>query len=252
MSLEGRVALITGAGRGIGAGIARSLAVAGAHVVVNDLHAERAEATAAAIDGMGVGKAVARAFDVTDHSAVVAAVAATEAELGPVDLLVNNAGIPETMAAQKFIDSSPESWTPYLQLNLVGSMNCIHTVLPGMVERKVGRIVQISSGASSIGQRAGVSLYGASKAGIEGLIRHVAAEVATTGVTANALALGLMENTADKVDRAVLDPILRSIPVGRLGRADEVGAAVVWLCSDLGGYVTGQVIHLSGGAINGR
>jgi NAD(P)-dependent dehydrogenase (short-subunit alcohol dehydrogenase family) len=252
MSLDGRVALITGAGRGIGAGIARSLAEAGAHVVVNDLHAERAAATAAAIDGIGGGKAVARAFDVTDHAAVVAAVAATEAELGPIDLLVNNAGIPETMAAVKFIDSSPESWPPYLNLNLLGSMNCIHTVLPRMVEREFGRVVQISSGASTIGQTSGVSLYGASKAGIEGLIRHVAIEVAKTGVTANALALGLMENTAGKLNREVLDPIMRSIPVGRLGGADEAGAAVAWLCSDLGGFVTGQVIHLSGGAIHGR
>jgi NAD(P)-dependent dehydrogenase (short-subunit alcohol dehydrogenase family) len=250
MSLEGRVALVTGAGRGIGAGIARSLAAAGAHVVVNDLHAERAEATAAALEG--AGKTVARAFDVTDYSAVAAAVAGIETELGPVDLLVNNAGVPEAMAAEQFVDSSPDSWAPYLQLNLVGSMNCIHAVLPGMIERKAGRIVQISSGAAAVGQTAGVSVYGASKAGIEGLIRHVAAEVATTGVTANALALGLMENTAEKINRAVLDPILRHIPAGRTGRADEAGAAVVWLCSDLAGYVTGQVIHLSGGAIHGR
>ncbi|MDX6214609.1 MAG: hypothetical protein QOG99_193 [Frankiales bacterium] len=251
MALDGRVALITGAGRGIGAGIARSLALAGAQVVINDLHRDRAEATVSTIEAAG-GKAIARAFDVTDYEAVREAVAATEAELGPVDVLVNNAGIPESMAAERFLDTSPASWAPYLQLNLIGSMNCIHNMLPGMVARKAGRIVQISSGAATIGQRTGVSLYGASKAGGEALIRHVAAEVATDGVTANALALGIMENTLDKIDPAILNPILRSVPVGRLGRADEAGAAVVWLCSDLAGYVTGQVIHLSGGVINGR
>jgi NAD(P)-dependent dehydrogenase (short-subunit alcohol dehydrogenase family) len=251
MTLDGQVALITGAGRGIGSGIARSLALAGAYVVINDLHDDRAEATVRSVEACG-GRASARAFDVTDYGAVHEAVAAVEAELGPVGILVNNAGIPESMAAERFLDTSPMSWAAYLDLNLTGSMNCIHNVLPAMVARKTGRIVQISSGAATVGQRTGVSVYGASKAGIEALIRHVAAEVASEGVTANALALGIMENTLDRVDPALLNPILRSVPVGRLGRADEVGAAVVWLCSDLAGYVTGQVVHLNGGVINGR
>ena len=252
MTLNGRVALVTGAGRSVGFGIARALAAAGAAVAVNDLHPDRARQAAADIAALGVGPAVAWPFDVTDHAAVLAAVAAVGDQLGPVDILVNNAGIPENGGAEHFVNSKPESWMPYIQLNLLGSMYCIHAVLPGMIERGWGRVIQISSGASSTGLPIGVSVYGASKAGIEGLLRHVAVEVGGFGVTANALALGLMENTAQMADQHLLARILAGVPVGRLGRGEEVGAAAAWLASEQAAFVTGQVIHLNGGSTFGR
>jgi NAD(P)-dependent dehydrogenase (short-subunit alcohol dehydrogenase family) len=130
-------------------------------------------------------------------------------------------------------------------------MHCIQATAPGMVDKGWGRIIQISSGAGSRGLRIGVSLYGAAKAGIEGLLRHLAAELARSGVTVNALALGLMENVGEKGPAAGTQAILRAVPVGRLGRADEVGA-VAWLASEEGAFVTGQVIHLNGGSLEGR
>jgi NAD(P)-dependent dehydrogenase (short-subunit alcohol dehydrogenase family) len=251
MTLNGRVALVTGAGRSVGLGIARELAAAGAAVAVNDLHPDRAKEAAADITALGGAPAIAVPFDVTDHDAVLAAVAAVGEQIGPVDILVNNAGIPENGSAGPFATSKPESWMPYIQLNLLGSMYCIHAVLPAMIERGWGRVIQISSGASSVGLPIGVSVYGASKAGIEGLLRHVAVEVARSGVTANTLALGLMENTAQMDDKR-LARMLAGIPVGRLGRGDEVGAAAAWLASEQAAFVTGQVIHLNGGSTFGR
>jgi NAD(P)-dependent dehydrogenase (short-subunit alcohol dehydrogenase family) len=252
MTLNGRVALVTGAGRSVGLGIARALATAGAAVAVNDLHPDRAQQAAADIAALGAAPAIASPFDVTDHPAVLAAVAAVGEQLGPVDILVNNAGIPENGGAEHFARSKPESWMPYIQLNLLGSMYCIHAILPGMIERGWGRVIQISSGASSTGLPIGVSVYGATKAGIEGLLRHVAVEVGRSGVTANTLALGLMENTAQMADQQRLARMLAGIPVGRLGRGDEVGAAAAWLASEQAAFVTGQVIHLNGGSTFGR
>ena len=178
MTLNGRVALVTGAGRSVGLGIARALAAAGAAVAVNDLHPDRAEQAAQDIAPLGAAPAIASPFDVSDHAAVVDGVAAIGRQIGPVDILVNNAGIPEHGGAEPFVSSKPESWMPYIELNLLGSMYCIHAVLPAMIERGWGRVIQISSGASSQGLRIGVSVYGASKAGIEGLLRHVAVEAA--------------------------------------------------------------------------
>jgi NAD(P)-dependent dehydrogenase (short-subunit alcohol dehydrogenase family) len=252
MTLSGHVALVTGAGRSVGFGIARALAAAGATVAVNDLHPDRARQAAADIEAVSASPVVASPFDVTDHAAVLAAVAAIGEQFGPVDILVNNAGIPENGGVEPFVNSKPESWMPYIQLNLLGAMYCMHSVLPGMIERGWGRVIQISSGASSVGLPIGVSVYGASKAGIEGLLRHVAVEVGPSGVTVNALALGLMENTAQMAAGQMLARMVRGIPVGRLGHDEEVGAAAAWLASEQAAFVTGQVIHLNGGSNFGR
>jgi NAD(P)-dependent dehydrogenase (short-subunit alcohol dehydrogenase family) len=243
----GRVALVTGGGRGVGLGIATVLASEGMAVAVNDLHPERAEAAAELIADAG-GTAIGAGFDVTDRVALDRAVRDISSKLGPIDILVNNAGIAEHMAVGPFLDSDPATWRPTFELNLFGSMQCMHAVAPGMAERGWGRIIQISSGASSQGLSHGVSLYGAAKAGIEGLMRHLAVEIGPSGVTCNTLALGLMENApSDRLEAAA-----RTIPVRRPGRADEIGAAVHWLASDAGAYVTGQVIHVNGGSIHGR
>jgi NAD(P)-dependent dehydrogenase (short-subunit alcohol dehydrogenase family) len=238
--LSGRIALVTGAGQGIGAGIAATLAESGATVVVNDLVAERAEASAAAVRDAG-GRASAAAFDVTDHQAVDAAVAAIAAEVGPVDVLVNNAGIPADASwARRFADSQPAEWRLAVDLNLYGVMNCCRAVLPAMTERGWGRIVVISSGAAVEGLDIGVSAYAAGKGGALAFMRHLARETARQGVTANALVLGLMETAA-----GFMSP--NTVPVGRLGTGRDVGAACVWLAAE-GSWVTGQSVGVNGGS----
>jgi NAD(P)-dependent dehydrogenase (short-subunit alcohol dehydrogenase family) len=240
--LSKRIALVTGAGQGVGAGIVRALAGQGARVAVNDLHAERAEQTAVAV-GRG---AIAVSFDVTEAAAVSDGIRRVEAALGPIDVLVNNAGIPEGMGIASFRDMEPAQWRRYVELNLYGVLNCTKAVIDGMCARRFGRVVTISSGAGQIGVRLGISLYGAGKGGAIAFMRHLAVEVARDGVTVNTLALGLMSNQADTPQTA---PLASSVPVGRLGTPDEVGAAVVYLASDEASWMTGQTIGLNGGSI---
>jgi NAD(P)-dependent dehydrogenase (short-subunit alcohol dehydrogenase family) len=242
--LSHRVALVTGAGQGMGVGIVRALAERGAAIAVNDLHADRAEATAGALRRSGA-RAVAVPFDVTDRGATLAGVARAEAELGPIDTLVNNAGVPEGMGVAAFRDMDPGEWRKYVELNLFGVLHCVKATIDGMCSRGFGRIVTISSGAGQIGIPLGVSLYGAGKGGAIAFMRHLAVEVARSGVTANTLALGLMGNMTDEATTAAL---ARSVPVGRLGTPEDVGAAVVYLVSREASWLTGQTIGLNGGS----
>jgi len=243
--LDGRVALVTGAGQGVGAGIARLLALQGAAVGVNDRVGERAERVAAEIVAAG-GRAQAQPFDVTDAAAVQAGVAKLEAALGPVDVLVNNAGVPEGMGLAPFREMPPASWARYVDLNLYGVLHVTRAVLDGMCQRGFGRIVTISSGAGQVGLGIGVSLYGAGKGGAIAFMRHLALEVARFGVTANTLALGLMSNAADASGVAGIE---RTIPVGRAGLPEDVGAAVVFLASREAGWITGQTLGVNGGSV---
>ena len=247
-SLRGRRALVTGAGQGVGAGIAAALAAQGATVAVNDLHHERAAATVDRVEQHG-GTAVAAPFDVTDAAAVTSGIADAEAAIGgPIDVLVNNAGVPEGMGLRPFRELDPGEWARYVDLNLYGSLHCIHTVLDPMCEAGWGRIVQISSGAGRTGLASGVSLYGAAKSGIEGFVRHVALEVASVGVTVNTVALGLMNNLSDDTASDAIRALARRVPVGRLGSPADVGAAVVYLASDEAAWMTGQTLGLNGGS----
>jgi NAD(P)-dependent dehydrogenase (short-subunit alcohol dehydrogenase family) len=243
--LTSRVALVTGAGRGVGAGIARMLVRQGAAVAVNDVHAERAEETVAALRAAG-GTAHAIAFDVTDAAAVADGVRHAAAALGPIDVLVNNAGVPEGMEVAAFRDLDPSAWRKYVDLNLYGVLHCTKAVIDGMCTRRFGRVITISSGAGQIGVRLGISLYGAGKGGAIAFMRHLAMEVARHGVTVNTLALGLISNQADTPETA---PLAGSVPVGRLGTPDEVGAAVVYLASNEAAWMTGQTIGLNGGSV---
>jgi 3-oxoacyl-[acyl-carrier protein] reductase len=239
--LTGRTALVTGAGQGVGAGIAAALVRAGATVAVNDLVPERASAVAADID-----RAVAVPFDVTDLPAVQAGVQAAEETLGPIDVLVNNAGIPAAGFPQvSFRDSDPDLWRRFVDLNLYGVLNCTHAVIGGMCARGRGRVVTISSEAGRTGLGIGVSLYGAAKAGAVGLMRHLAVEVAPAGVTVNCLSLGLMDNVAGDWAGAMA----ARVPRRRLGSPADVGAAVVFLASDEAEWITGQVLPVNGGTI---
>jgi 3-oxoacyl-[acyl-carrier protein] reductase len=246
-SLSGRPALVPGAGQGVGRGIAKVLAAQGARVAVNDLDAARAEDSAKQIEAAGAA-ALALPFDVTDLAAVRAAVARIASALGPVDILVNNAGIPTGSRgmSKPFIETEPADWAALIDINLYGSMHCIRSVLPAMLQRGWGRIIQISSGASQRGLAIGVSSYGAAKSGIEGLIRHVAVENARAGVTANSIALGLMNNQKNPAATA---QIAAGIPLGRLGEPEEAGALCAFLASNEAAYLTGQTIHLNGGSI---
>jgi NAD(P)-dependent dehydrogenase (short-subunit alcohol dehydrogenase family) len=270
--LSTRTAVVTGAGQGVGAGIARLLAGQGAHVAVNDLRPERARNTVDAITADG-GKAVVAAFDVTDYDAVTTAMAEVTGALGPVDILVNNAGNggAETMRPMPFRDTDPASWEGPLRVNLYGVLHCSHAVINGMCERRWGRVVTIASGAGMVGLDIGVAAYGAGKGGAIGFMRHLAIENASFGVTANTLALGLMEPSERAARRVEAGPsgpapkapgvanmehagdvtarLARTIPVGRLGRPDDVGAACVWLASDEASWVTGQTIHVNGGSV---
>jgi 3-oxoacyl-[acyl-carrier protein] reductase len=241
--LTGRVALVTGAGQNQGAGIARALAKQGAAVAVNDLRAERAESVAAGIRAAG-GRAIAAAFDVASFESVTTAAARIARELGAIDVLVNNAGIPDGMGVAQFRDTQPEAWRPYIDVNIYGVMNCIRAVLAGMRERRFGRIITISSGAGQSGLAMGVSAYAAGKGGQIAFMRHIALENANAGITANTLALGLMSNAGNSDITAAL---ARTVPVGRLGTPEDVGAACVFLASNEASWLTGQTIGLNGG-----
>ena len=249
--VENRVALVTGAGQATGRGIALGLAVHGFAIAVNDLHGERADETVQLIVDAG-GQAVAAPFDCRDRAAIFSAVGRASAELGPIDVLVNNAGVPEGWRPEPFIGSDPSTWAAQFDLNLFGNMHVIQAVAPGMVERGWGRVIQISSGSAATGQSIGVSLYAAAKAGIEGLLRHVATELGPNGVTVNTLSLGVQQNVAERGASSGVEAIVRGIPVRRAGRPTDVAAAVCWLASDDAGFVTGQVIHINGGSYNGR
>jgi NAD(P)-dependent dehydrogenase (short-subunit alcohol dehydrogenase family) len=242
--LTGRAALVTGAGRGVGFGIAAALLERGAQVWVNDLVTERAEVAAAQL-GEGAHPV---AFDVADEIAVDHAIRA----VGQVDILVNNAGIPPTMRAVQFREMNRHEWNAYIDVNLYGILNCVKATVDGMCERGWGRVITISSGAGTHGQNIGVALYAAGKGAGISFMRHLAMECARKGVTANTLALGMMErepSAQSDESSTVTAGLTRAIPVGRLGRPEDVGYACVYLASDEASWITGQTIALNGGSL---
>jgi NAD(P)-dependent dehydrogenase (short-subunit alcohol dehydrogenase family) len=251
--LTARVALVTGSGWGTGEEIALSLADAGATVICNDIDPARAEAVAGKISAAGA-RAIPAVFDITDDDAVSAGIAAAVDGAGPVDILVSNAGMPKRRLQRPFIESTPADWRPFIDLNLYGSLYCLRAVLPGMCQRGWGRVVQLSSGAAARGipLPAGYTALGASKAAIEGALRHIAVEVAADGVTVNTVALGQMENAVDHAEPEVVAMVRAMTPVGRPGTPREAATAVAWLCSPDAGFITGQVIHVNGGSYQGR
>lgn len=239
--LNGKTALVTGAGQGVGLGIAHGLAEQGAKVLVNDLDSVKADNAVSGIREQG-GQADSLCFDVTDLEGVKQQIGAA----GRIDILVNNVGNAgaQAMGQQKFADMSPELWQTFIDVNLYGVLNCTHAVLPGMMERKWGRVITISSEAGRSGLNIGVSIYGTAKAGAINFMRHLSQEVGCDHITANSIALGLMDNVPEEFT----SKIIRGIPAGRLGTPQDAAAAVIYLASEEASWVTGQVLSANGGS----
>lgn len=240
--LNNRIALVTGASRGIGKAVALALANAGAEVAVN--FRERAEEAASVVDEIHKlgGRAVAIAADVSVANGVLSMISNVEEHLGPIDILVNNAGIAATRGLD---DISEEDFDRTIAVNLKSAFLCTQAVLPGMRAQRWGRIINISSIGARLGAGSVSVAYGAAKAGLEGLTRAYALRLASEGVTVNAVAPGLIDTEMGK-------PLIEAgvparIPVGRAGTGNEIAQAVLLLVRDA--YITGQTLAVNGGSL---
>jgi NAD(P)-dependent dehydrogenase (short-subunit alcohol dehydrogenase family) len=244
-SLAGRVALVTGASRGIGRAVALALGAAGAAVACAARSLDQVQATAAAITATG-GRSVGLLLDVTRTGEIAAAVVEAEATLGTIDILVNNAGV---TLEKKSLELSDEEWDTVLVTNLTSMFRCARAVAPGMIHRGRGKIINIGSMYGIIGVPR-YAAYCATKAAVDGLTRSLAAEWARHGIQVNCLAPGYMntdiprEAMADEKTRTLF---LSKIPARRIGEPEEVGPLAVYLASSASDFMTGQTVYLDGG-----
>ena len=242
MSLNCKTALVTGASRGIGRAIALRLAEDGANVaVIYAGSADKAKAVVNEITALGVN-AKAYRCNVADSAAVNETVKAVTNDLGKIDILVNNAGITRDGLMLRMKD---EDFDAVLDTNLKGAFNMIRACYSGFIRKKSGRIINISSVSGIIGN-AGQANYSASKAGVIGLTKSVARELASRGITCNAVAPGFIQTDMTE-NLGATNPLLNSIPLGRMGKPEDIAAAVAFLASDSAAYITGEVLKVDGG-----
>lgn len=248
MRLENKVALVTGASQGIGAAIALKLAAEGAHIAINyvgEANLAAAQKVQAEIQKLG-RKAVVVDANVADFNQAIAMVDTTVAKLGRIDILVNNAGINRD---NLLIRMKEEDWDAVLNVNLKGVFNSTKAAVKYMMKQRYGRIISISSVVGVAGN-AGQVNYAAAKAGIIGLTKSVAKEVASRNITANAIAPGFIRTPmTDKLPEEAVKNAMNSIPLGRMGEAEDIAKAVVFLASEDADYITGQTLHVDGGML---
>jgi 2-hydroxycyclohexanecarboxyl-CoA dehydrogenase len=248
--MSNRIAFVTGGAQGIGQGISKTLAANGFRVAVADLNLEAAEATAKRIAEAG-GEAIAVRVDVTDTESVRGAVKTVAAELGDIEVVVNNAGWDDFMP---FLKTSEDFWDKILDINFKGQLRVIHAVLPGMVERGFGRVINIGSDAGRVGSSL-EAVYSGAKGGIIAFTKTLAREVAAKGITANTVcpgptdtpALRSFASNSGQDGEKVLSAMTRAVPMRRLAQPSDVAAAVAFFASDAAGYITGQTLSVSGG-----
>ncbi|MCP3712834.1 2-hydroxycyclohexanecarboxyl-CoA dehydrogenase [Paraburkholderia sp. CNPSo 3274] len=247
--LEGKTVVVTGGGGGIGGATCRRFAAEGARVAVLDLSHEAALKVADDILEKG-GQALALRCDITNRAEVEAALQQAQAQLGPVDVLVNNAGWD---VFRPFTRTEPAQWDKLIAINLTGALHMHHAVLPGMVERKRGRIINIASDAARVGS-SGEAVYAACKGGLVAFSKTIAREHARHGITVNVVCPGPTDTAlfAEYKEGAgnpekLLEAFQRSIPLGRIGQPDDLPGAIVFFASDDANYITGQVLSVSGG-----
>ncbi len=245
----GKVVVVTGGGGGIGGATSRRFAAEGAKVAVFDLNLDAAKKIVAEIQAAG-GAAEAFACDIANRADVDAAVAAVEAGLGPIDVLVNNAGWD---VFRPFVKTEPAQWEKLIAINLTGALHMHHAVLPGMAARKSGRIVNIASDAARVGS-SGEAVYAACKGGLVAFSKTIAREHARHGVTVNVVCPGPTDTAlfAEYKEGAgnpekLMEAFTRSIPLGRIGQPDDLPGAILFFASDDAAFVTGQVLSVSGG-----
>jgi len=247
-ALAGKVALVTGASRGIGRAIAIALGRRGAKVIVNYASREDAAREAAAAVEAAGGQAAISGFDVSNSTAVTDAIKAIGKDHGSLDILVNNAGVAVNGLLMRFSD---EQWQKTLNTNLAGAFHTTRAAATLLLKAKsAGRIINITSVVGEMGN-GGQAAYAASKAGLIGLTMSTARELASRGVTCNAIAPGFIETdmTAEQLPEAQRAKLLEGIPLGKIGKADDVGDAAAFLAGPEAGYITGQVLRINGGML---